>query len=329
MTARVIALLVAFFGYPLFARLQLVLSIASAVLIVGLLVVTWHVVDIRAALTVGDDPWILVVTGVVLVFSFVGLVWANSSGDIARYQRPGGSGAAASLWASFGATLPAFLLIAYGALLAASGSATSDGLLKAPLDTIARMIPSWYPMPLLAATALSLLSGVALSLYSGGFALQAVGVRLRRHWAVVAVGIVLFGITVLVIVSGTGIAGVFRDFATSLAVPVAAWAGIFAAEVMIRRKRFDDASLLSPGGVYPSVNWVNLAMLFVASAIGFAFTSATVGWLSWQGYGFALLGFPTGGEVAASDRGVLVALAIGLLTPLAAGIPTVRRQERS
>jgi purine-cytosine permease-like protein len=270
-----------------------------------------------------------VVTGVVLVFSFIGLVWANSSGDIARYQRPTGSGAAASLWAGFGATLPAFLLISYGALLAASNPSTAASMLARPLDAIALMIPTWYPVPLLAATVLSLLSGVALSIYSGGFALSAVGLRLSRPWTVVVSGVVLFAITVAVVLSDAGIAEVFRDIATSLAVPVAAWAGIFAAEVMIRRKRFDEASLLAPGGIYPAVNWVNLVMLFVASAIGFAFTTASVSWLSWQGYGFALFSFPLHGEVAASDLGVLVALALGILTPLAAGVSTVRRQESS
>jgi purine-cytosine permease-like protein len=322
-----LAFLVALFGYSLFARVQLILSVLSGALIVGLFLLTWHEVDFRTALTVADGPWILVVTGVVLVFSFIGLVWANSSGDLARYQRPSGSGASASLWASFGATFPAFLLLAYGALLAASNPGTAKALLTAPLDTMALMIPGWYTVPLLAATILSLLSGVALSLYSGGLALRAVGLRLSRPWGVVVMGAVLLAVTVLMIVSGARVADLFRDLATTLAVPIAAWAGIFAAEVMIRRRRFDEESLLKPGGVYPSVNWVNLTMLVVASVVGFGFTSATVGWLSWQGYGFVLFGFPINGEVAASDLGVLVALLFGLLTPLVAGISTVRQQE--
>ncbi|MEO7121517.1 MAG: cytosine permease, partial [Lacisediminihabitans sp.] len=124
-----LAFLVALFGYHLFARVQLVLSVLSGLIIVGLLILTTGKVDFRTALTMGDGPWILVVTGVVLVFSFIGLVWASSSGDLARYQRPSSSGAAASLWASFGATLPAFLLIAYGALLAASNPETAKGVL--------------------------------------------------------------------------------------------------------------------------------------------------------------------------------------------------------
>ncbi|MEO7122355.1 MAG: hypothetical protein ABI400_04425, partial [Lacisediminihabitans sp.] len=235
----------------------------------------------------------------------------------------------ASLWASFGATLPAFLLIAYGALLAASDPETAKGVMTAPLETIALMVPAWYLIPVLAVTIFSLLSGVAFSVYSGGFALRAVGVRISRPWSVVATGAAVLLIAMLIILSGVGIADVFRDFATTLAVPVAAWAGIFAAEVMIRRKRFDEDSLLKPGGIYPAVNWVNLSMLVIASVVGFGFTTATVGWLSWQGYGFALFGFPIHGEIAASDLGVLLALGLGLLTPLAAGISTVRQQERS
>ena len=43
----------------------------------------------------------IAVTGAILVFSFVGLVWASAAGDLARYQRPSGAGAASMLTASF------------------------------------------------------------------------------------------------------------------------------------------------------------------------------------------------------------------------------------
>jgi hypothetical protein len=85
--------------------------------------------------------------------------------------------------------------------------------------------------------------------------------------------------------------------------------------------------LLGRGSVYPAVNWVNLGMLVVASAIGYGFTSAAVGWLSWQGYGFRLFDVLPTGELGASDIGVMMALVLGLITPLVAGVGTVRRQE--
>lgn len=323
----VLALVIAFFGYGLITRIQLALSIVSAVLVVGLVVVTWPAVNIRNALTIGDGPWILVLSGAVLVFSFVGLVWAVSSGDLARYQRPGSSGASSMLWSTFGATLPAFVLIAYGAVLAASDPAVASGLLETPLDTIALLIPVWYPVPLIAALALSLLSGVVITIYSGGFALQAIGAPMRRSASVVVVGAGLAVVAVLLAFVVGDLTAMLRDVATSLAVPIAAWAGIFGAEMMIRHRGFDTGSLLRRGGTYPLVRWVNLVALLVASAIGFGLTTASVGWLAWQGYLFELLGVPAGGELAASDLGVLVALALGLLVPIVAGIPAIRRQE--
>jgi purine-cytosine permease-like protein len=326
--AFLIALVVAFAGYPLVARIQLILSVISGILVVGLIAMTAQYVNIEAALTTPDGPWVLTITGAVLVFSFVGLVWANSGADLARYQRPGTSGASSMLWATFGTTLPSFLLIGYGALLAASNEGIASGFLLSPLDTLTLMLPSWYPIPLIAAVALSLLSGIIITLYSGGFALQSVGVRVPRQWSIVIVA-VLLGALALLLTFGVagGINELFRDVATTLAVPTAAWAGIFAAETMIRNRRFESQSLLTRGGVYPDVRWPNLIALIVISVIGFALTSATVTWLSWQGYGFTLLGQPLDGDVAGTDLGVLVALVLGLLTPIVSGIPAIRRQE--
>lgn len=325
-----LAVLVAFAGYPLIARIQLISSVISAALIVGLIVLTIGYVDLPTALTTPDGSWILTVTGAVLVFSVLGLVWATSGADLARYQRPYSSGAASMLWATFGATLPAFTLIAYGALLAASDKGIASGFVLSPLDTLALMLPTWYPVPLIAATALSLLSGVVITLYSGGFALQAIGVRLRRQWSTL-IAAVLLGLVALVItfaVAG-GIYELLRDLATTLAVPTAAWAGIFAAEMMIRNRRFESASLTSRGGVYADVRWGNFIGLFVISAIGLGLTSATVTWLGWQGYLFTLLGVPLDSELAGTDLGVLVALGLGILLPIVIGIPAIRRQEET
>jgi purine-cytosine permease-like protein len=326
----VLAVVIAYFGYALIARIQLVLSIVSAIAIIGFIALTSQYIDVSTALTTGDGDWTLVVTGAVLVFSFVGLVWANSSSDLARYQRAGTSGGGSMLWATFGAALPSFLLIAYGALLAASNPQIATGLATSPLDSLGRLLPVWYPVPLVLATALSLLSGVVISIYSGGFALLAAGVRVRRPLSVMLVGVVLLVIAAALAISITGMGDfteLFRDFATTLAVPVAAWAGIFAAEVMIRNRRYHTGSLLRTGGVYPTVRWGNLIALVVVTVVGLGLTSASVGWLGWQGYLLAVLGIPATSTLAATDLGVLVALVLGLFWPIVAGIPAVRRQE--
>ncbi|MCU1544660.1 MAG: hypothetical protein JWM50_2525 [Microbacteriaceae bacterium] len=322
-----LAVVVAFLGYALLARFQLAASVLSALLIVGFVAITAGRVDVAAALTRPDGSWVLVTTGAILVFSFVGLVWANSSSDLARYQRPESSSGGNMLWATFGTAVPTFLLIAYGALLAASDPALASGLATRPIETLQSIVPGWYAVPLIATIGVSLLSAVVVTVYSGAFALQGVGVRLERQWATLVVGVLLAILAGLFSVLSDDLTAVFRDLATTLAVPVAAWVGIFAADAMIRNRPLHGASLLGPGGVYPSVNWVNLPALVGITVVGWGLTSASSGGLAWQGYLFAVGGVPLDSELAASDLGVIVALVLGLLTPIIAGVPTVRRQE--
>jgi purine-cytosine permease-like protein len=322
-----IALVIALFGYGFIALFQLVVSIISGIFVIGFIALTIQYVDIPAALTFRDSSWILAGTAAVLVFSFVGLLWANSSSDLARYQRPGSSGAGSMLWATFGTAVPSFLLISYGAILAASNGQIASGLLDNPFDTLGRLLPIWYPAPLIAATALSLISGIVLTIYSGGFAFKTLGVSFSRPISVVVTGVIVGAVAFLLVSAGTDPTSLFRDLATTLAVPVAAWAGIFAADTMIRNRRYHADSLLAAGGVYPTVNWINVPLFLVVTAIGLGLTTATVGWLSWQGYAFTLLGVPLDSALAGTDLGVFAALLLGLLVPIVSGIPTIRRQE--
>jgi len=325
----VLAVVIAYFGYALIAVIQLIVSVISGIGILGFIVLTWQYVNLTTALATPDGSWILVVTGAVLVFSFVGLAWANSSADLARYQRPDSSGAASMLWATFGVAIPSFLLIAYGALLAASNSTLAGNIASNPLDSLGRLLPVWYPVPLLVATGLSLLSGVVLAMYSGGFALQAAGLRLRRSLSTLLVGALVVIIALLLANTITDFGQLFREFATTIAVPIAAWAGLFGAEIMIRTRRFDATSLLKRGGVYEDARWGNLIALVIITIIGFGFLSATLPGLSWEGYLFAALGVPLNSQVATTDLGVLVALVLGLLVPLIAGHGGIARQEKA
>ena len=109
-----VASAIAYVGYALVARIQLVLTIASAVLIGLMVTATWTHVNLDRALAAPDALWTHVVTGAVLVFSYVGLAWAMTSAEVARYQRVRSSGGAAMLWATFGAGVPQLVLVSYG-----------------------------------------------------------------------------------------------------------------------------------------------------------------------------------------------------------------------
>jgi purine-cytosine permease-like protein len=322
--ALVIAAVIAGLGFRAIAVLGAVVTVLGVILVGGLIALTLPYVDLNAALSVPDGPWLLMASGAVLVFSVVGLAWANSSGDLARYQAKGTAGSAAVLFTAFGATIPAFALISWGALLAASNPFVAEGLVDNPVDIVARMLPLWYPVPLVLAVALGLLAAAVLALYSGGFALLAVGIRTPRTVAVAIAVVIAAGATVALALVVPDVTALFRDVVTTLAVPVAAWAGIFGAETMIRTRRVHSPSLLASGGVYPRVRWVNTVMLLVATGIGWGLTTATVTGLQWQGYLWPLLGVPLDDPLAAADLGVAIALLLGLLTPIIAGIPALR-----
>ncbi|WP_167139504.1 cytosine permease [Diaminobutyricimonas sp. TR449] len=326
-TAFIAAIVIAYFGFRWITVVQAVLGVVSGLLVVFLIVATLPRVDIPAALEIPDGDWLLAVGGAVIVFSFVGLAWAMSSSDLARYQRPSTSGGATMVYSTLGATVPAFVVMGWGAVLAASDLEFAAALAADPVAAISEVVPGVLPMLLLVALGLNLLSGVILALYSGAFAVQAVGVRMSRQAAVVISGALVIAVAAAFVASAIDLETLVRDLATTVAVPVAAWVGVFAAEMMIRNRRFDSGSLLNRGGRYPDVRWVNLVALVVISAIGFGLTSADVSWLTWQGYLFSVVGVDPAGAIAAADLGVLVAVVLGLAVPLAAGVGAVRRQE--
>jgi purine-cytosine permease-like protein len=232
------------------------------------------------------------------------------------------------LWTTFGAALPVFILAIWGAVLAASDPDIAAGLATDPIGELARLSSlDWFPPVLFAAIGLSLVSAVVLNLYSSGFAVQALIPRAERWVGVVAAAVLTAVVTIALVTLIPNLDLLLLDAATTLAVPVAVWAGVFSAEMMLRRRRFTPDSLLRRGGVYPDWRWPNLAMLFIGTAIGFGFMHADIAWLSWEGFLFRAIGINPVGELGTSDIGVLIALGLGLVTPIATGIREIRRQE--
>lgn len=325
----VLAGIVAVLGYGLLHRVQRVLGILSTLLVAATIVMTASHVDIPRALQTDDGSWMLTLGGAVLVFSVVGLAWAQSSSDLARYQRPGGSGAANMLWGSFGVIVPTLAILGWGAVLAASSPELAADLARAPLATLVALMPAGLELPLLAAAGFGLLAGAIVSMYSGGLALVSVGVRVPRATATAIAALLVALVALGLLLLGGDTRSIVTDLATTLAVPVAAWTGIFASEMMIRLRRFDAPSLLAPGGVYASVRWVNLVGLVVITGLGLGLVTAELPGLGWTGYLFPVLGVAADAPLAATDVGVLIALVLGVLLPLVAGVPAIRRQERA
>ena len=327
--AFLIALIVAFAGYGLLHGVHLVLSALSALLLAGTIALTWPLVDLQTALALPQGSGTAVLSGTALVLSFTGLAWAFSGGDVARYQRPGGSGTAAVAATGLASLLPTVGLLGYGALLGASDPELAASLAANPAAALAELLPGWYAVPLVLAMAGSLLAGLVLVIYSAAFSVQAAGLAVQRQSAVVFVGLLLAIGAVALILAVPDLRTSIEDLVGTIAVPVAAWAGIFAGDLVLRSRALDGEDLLRTGGRYPSFVWGNVAALVLLTVLGFGLRSAELGALAWQGYlqqPLAALGVPVVDAVA-SGGGVIVALLLGLVWSLATAAPRIRRQQ--
>jgi NCS1 family nucleobase:cation symporter-1 len=317
-------------GFEAIMRLQRWITVATAVLTVGYILLTIDEVDLPAvfALPVGSAQ--AFVGAVIFAMTGFGLGWVNSGADYSRYLPRTTGGGGIVLWTTLGATLPALLLVAYGLLLAGSDAAVLDAIGSDPIGALTTLLPTWYLLPFIVVVILGLVGGAVLDIYSSGLALLTLGVRLPR-WAAAGIdGVIMIVGTVYVVWFADDFIGPFQGFLYTLGVPVAAWAGVFLADVQLRRRDYADAELYEARGRYGPANPVAILLLLLATVLGWGLVTNTLhGALQWQGY---LLG-PVGlggrdGAWAFANLGVLSALAVGFAGYLALGRAAVRRQER-
>jgi purine-cytosine permease-like protein len=124
--------------------------------------------------------------------------------------------------------------------------------------------------------------------------------------------------------------GPFQGFLITLGVPIAAWCGVFLADLTLRRTRYSDRDLFDTKGRYGSWNWLAIALLVVGTGVGWGLVTNPYGlsWLNWQGYLLDVFGLGgRSGIWGGANLGVLVALVVGYLGVVLFGRARVRRQE--
>jgi hypothetical protein len=116
-------------------------------------------------------------------------------------------------------------------------------------------------------------------------------------------------------------------------VPIAAWAGIFIADIAMRRKNYDEGALYSVWGRYHEVNFNAIFVLILATVVGFGFVASpdrSITWTTWEGYLYNLLGITADNSAwYYSNIGVLLSVVIGFLGHLLLGRRVVKRQENN
>jgi len=253
--------------------------------------------------------------------------WITSAADYSRYLPRKASTAGVIGWTTLGSALPCVVLVFFGILLVGSDAELGQAINTDPIGALTTILPTWFLIPFAVVAILGLAGGIIMDLYSSGLSLLATGLPVRRHVATSIDATIMTVGTIAVIFGADDFLGPFQGFLTTLGVVIAAWAGVMVAEVILRKRDYDEEALFTPDGVYGSVNWEAIALVAAGSVVGWGLVvNSAASWLSWQGY---LLG-PLGGRDGAwagANLGVLVSLLIGVLGHLALGRGRVARQE--
>ena len=328
--AVVVAVVIAagVFGFRVVMRLQALITVVTGVLtVVYVLLVADHVdLDTVTALPAGSTP--AVIGGLVFMMTGFGLGWVNAAADYSRYLPRSASSSGIVTWTTVGGALAPVLLVAFGLLLAGSSAELSEAIGADPIGALATLLPTWALVPFALVAVLGLIGGAALDIYSSGLALLAAGIRMPRYLAAAVDGVIM-AVGAVYFVFGPGdFVWKFQGFLITLGVPIAAWCGVFLADVLLRRGAYVHADLYDGRGRYGAVNWLAVGLVVVGTVIGWGLvTNASAEWLTWQGYLLDPLGLGgKQGDWAFANLGVLAALVIGFAGGLL-GRPAIRRQE--
>ncbi len=332
-------------GFELIMRLQKYLTIALIIVTAVYVALTVDHIHLDTAKALPTGTTQSVIGAAILVMTGFGLGWVNTAADYSRYLPRKASSAGVVWWPTFGGSLPVVLLVAYGILLAGSSESLSAAIGSDPIGALTTILPTWFLLPFAIVAVLGLVSGAVMDIYSSGLTLLTLGLPTPR-WVAAAIDGVLMvaGAIYIVFYADSDFVVIFEAFLIILGVPMAAWCGVFLADLLMRRRDYDEESLFTGTGIYGRFRVSSVLFMVLGTAVGWGLVIDTTGagkHLGWLGYfldgitvdigsfhhtWFDLGG--TGGGWAYANLGVPVALAIGFVGYLVFGFVGVRRQER-
>ncbi|MBD8012259.1 cytosine permease [Microbacterium sp. Re1] len=319
-------------GYHTIMKLQSVLTWVTGVVTVLYVILAAPTIDLAAVLAQPSGSAAQVIGALVMVMTGFGLGWINIAADWSRYQKRTASDGAIVFWNTLGGAIAPVILVVFGLLLAGSDEQLMAAVGADPIGALATILPTWVLVPFLLTAVLALVSGAVLGIYSSGLTLLSLGIRIPRPAAAGIDGLILTVVTILVVFGDQGFLGPFQSFLITLGVPLASWAGILIADILRRRRDYDEAALFDPNGRYGAWDWTSIGTMIVASVIGWGLVvnlfADDAAWNNWQGYLLPLIGGKDG-EWAYANLGVFVALVLSFVVTWFARAGRIRRQERA
>ncbi|MFF1791278.1 purine-cytosine permease family protein [Kitasatospora sp. NPDC058243] len=300
----VVTLTISVYGHAAILRLYLpiTLALAAAFAVVGYVVLRHADFGYAPAEPLsGTRLWSAVLAGVTLIAS--GPLSYTTSADFSRYLPHTTSPRAVLGWTALGGFLPGVAVGGLG-VLAASAVDMTD-----PQAALQRILPGWFDPVFLLALVVGTIAVNALTAYSAGLALQAVGIRIRRTLSVLVDGTVAVCLTLYALLVSNFLDTVSNVLQLTV-VLLGPSTAIYATDILLRRNRYDGRALTdeTPGSPFWYRAGVNPAGA-LALAAGVAGAALCVDTL-YTGPVAALVGadlaLPVGMVVAAAVYAVLM-----------------------
>jgi nucleobase:cation symporter-1, NCS1 family len=273
-----------------------------------------------------SGTWLQTLGAGVIIFAIFGMAWSSASADFASKLPVNVRGWKVAGWALISLGVVPSVLGLVGVFIFEPNASVG-----AQFATMVSGSSDWFnpiSLTILLSLVITLVTTSAMSLRSSSLSFESIGLKVRAALVSPIVALVIAAIAIFA-VTNWGAAGLWqniRAFALLFAVPVAAWSGVFVADVLIRRIAYHEVSLSRGYGFYKSVNLANLIGWLVAVVLGLGLVRSSLNGFGWLGY---LSDFASNSEFwNESNFGVIIAFAVGLLLPVAFGIPRIKRQER-
>lgn len=328
-------------GYHTIMKLQSVLTWITGAITIVYMILTFSHIDWSAVQSIPSGSPAQLMGALTMVMTGFGLGWINIAADWSRYQRRDASNGSIVFWNTFGGSVAPVILVLFGLLLAGSDPELSAGIADDPIGTLATILPVWVLIPFWITAVLALVSGAVLGIYSSGLTLLSLGIRIPRPAAAGIDGVLLTIGTIFVVFFAENFLGPFQSFLLILGVPMASWAGILIADIITRKRPYDEQALFDATGRYKAFDWVSIATLVVTTILGWGLVinqfAGDAPWANWQGYLLEPFGLGTRTVVVGveawdgvwpwANLGVLIALVLSFVVTLIARRGTIARQE--
>ena len=322
----VVSALLAFFGGKVLYFAQLGIASIAAIAAILFVATTASQVSLSADDLNFSSNWVAVVSLAVLVAVFFGGFWITSVAEFTRKVSMAQSGKMLGLFIALSAGLIPLLVAGYSLLVSSSLSLQAAAIaIENPLGAMLTLVPDWMASVLLVSGALSLIIWSAAWMYSTSVSLSAISIRMRPAVSQpVLFVLVLAGAFAVSTLSSAPFAEILDSTIALSGVIIFAWAGVFVADISLRKIAYHEVSLTRDYGFYKAANLTNLGAFALAVAVGLGFVSSTILGLDWLGYLARLVGAEAWAD---ANIGFAIALGLSVLFPILFGRKRIRGQE--